>query len=398
MVAYDPFSAEVMSDPLPIYRELRAAGAMHRLEAYDAWALPRFAEVWAVSRDRRSFSIAEGPVFARDQLLSPAPPDLGVVPEGPIPSFSMVDPPLHTELRKLLSPPFRPGPVDRLEPRLRSLARAAALRLRETGGGELIRDYFAPVSMAGICGLLGLPDAAEYVALANRFVAREPGRPGLTDDGRAAHAEMNAALAAVVAEVRRTGAGGFIGDLTTCNVQSQPLSDDEIATQLVTLIVGGVETMPKVMAGGVLQLAAHPGQRRRLVAEPGRAADAFDEILRYEVPIQFLGRTALTDVELGGTVVRAGQRVILLYRSANRDEREFPDADRFDIDRRAPRQLGFGTGAHVCIGAHLARLEGTILLQELHAAIPEYEVLTDQVVVPTGEFHQGYSSMPIRAI
>jgi cytochrome P450 len=164
---------------------------------------------------------------------------------------------------------------------------------------------------------------------------------------------------------------------------------------LMTLVTGGTETLPKVFAGGILQLYRHPGQRAELVADPGLFPVAFTEIARTEMPTNFLTRTVAKDLVLRGRQLRAGQGVMLLYRSANRDEREFPEPDRFDIHRRAPRTLSFGHGTHVCLGQHVARLEARIMLEELLRRAPDYAVLEDQVVPARSEFVAGYLAMPI---
>ena len=137
-----------------------------------------------------------------------------------------------------------------------------------------------------------------------------------------------------------------------------PLDDAEVIDQLVTLFIGGTETLPKVVAGGAYQLWRHPEQRTAVAADPALAVPAFEEMLRFELPLQFVGRTLLVDAEIAGASMRAGQRVVLVLISANRDEREFSEPDRFDVHRRMERHLGLGHGAHVCIGAHVAASRG----------------------------------------
>ena len=165
--------------------------------------------------------------------------------------------------------------------------------------------------------------------------------------------------------------------------------------QLVTLFIGGTETLPKVVAGGTYQLWRHPEQRAAVAADPALAVPAFEEMLRYELPLQFVGRTLLVDAEIAGESMRAGQRVVLMLISANRDEREFPEPDRFDVNRRMERHLGLGHGAHVCIGAHVARLEGVVMLRELLERFPEYEVDSSALEREASEFQVGWVTMPI---
>jgi cytochrome P450 len=180
----------------------------------------------------------------------------------------------------------------------------------------------------------------------------------------------------------------------------RPLDDAEIADQLSTLFVGGSETLPKVTAGAAYELWRDLAQRDVLVADPTRVPAAFEEALRTELPLQFVGRTLLADAEVAGAPMRAGQRVVLLLICANRDEHEFADPERFDAHRfehgrGALRNLGLGHGVHVCIGAHVARLEGTVMLQELLARHPRYEVDDTDLRREGSEFHVSWAEMPV---
>lgn len=399
MVDYDPFSQASMSDPYPVYRALREAAPAHPLPQYDAVALPRFKEVWGVLQDMESFSIAEGPVFVRETLLKPArlerrnPVNLGV-------SFAMWDPPMHSHIRQVMSPPFRPRFVAALEGRIRNLAREQLDRLVPQGRFDLARDYAAPVVVRVACDVLGFPaeEGPALVSIVNRSARRDDGRAGQTADGVAAQAELGAFAMARVAERRLQSVSEprVVDALLAAELDGRPLDDVEIATQLTTLLVGGTETMPKIVAGGMRELARDPAQRAALVAQPDLAAAGFEEMVRHQGVLQSIGRTAKHPVEVGGERLRAGQRVFLLLQSANRDEREFVDPDRFDIHRAAPRHVGFGHGQHHCIGTHVARLEGRVLLQEFLARVPEYDVIEAEAVRPPSEFQLGYTSLPIR--
>lgn len=209
--------------------------------------------------------------------------------------------------------------------------------------------------------------------------------------------ELRGYLESAVATHRsgRSEIDGVLAAFCAAEVAGQKLSDGQVAAQLSTLVVGGTETLPKVFAGGVLQLARHPDQRSRLVSDPTRIPNAFTEIARMEMPTNFLARTLARDVVLHGERLREGQGVLFLYRSANRDVREFLDPDRFDIDRRSPRTLSFGHGTHACLGQQVARLEGRVMLEELLRAIPSYQVDESAVVPARSDFVAGYLSMPI---
>jgi len=399
-VAYDPFAVDVMTDPYPVYRELRARHRAAPLPQYDAYALTRFDDVWQVLADRDRFSVVEGPVFHRDALLQHNHGAPNCVVVRPLTSFSMLDPPTHTHARQALLGPFRPRAVAPLEPAVRALARARLDALAGRDEFDVRHDYASPVAAQVAALQLGFPieDAELLVAWVNALVARDPDVAGMSSAGRAAQAELHEYLVDLVAERRATGVDdpvdlvdGLIGGAGPL----RPLDDAEIATQLSTLFIGGSETLPKTVAGGAYELAREADQRAALAADPGRVPAAFEEVLRHQLPLQFVGRTLVVDAEVGGVAMRAGQRVVLLLICANRDEREFEDPERFDASRVMARHLGLGHGVHVCIGAPVARLEGTVLVQELLARHPEYEVVESGLEREVSEFHVGWARMPI---
>ena len=399
-VAYDPFAVDVMTDPYPVYRELRARHRVAPLPEYDAYALTRFDDVWKVLTDRDRFSIFEGPVFHREALLRHHEGPPVTTPSRPLPTFSMLDPPAHTQVRQALLGPFRPRAVTPLEPTVRDLARARLDALADRGTFDVRHDYASPLAAQVAALQLGFPieDAELLVAWVNAFVARDPDVAGISDAGQAAHAELHAYLVDLVAERRATRGDAppdLIDDLCAYSGAHGPLDDSEIAVQLSTLFIGGSETLPKTVAGGAYELWRRPDQRDALAADPALVPNAFEEMLRHQLPLQFVGRTLLVDSEVAGVEMRAGQRVVLLLICANRDEAEFTDPEQFDARRVMERHLGFGHGVHVCIGAHVARLEGVVLVQELLARHPRYEVDEPGFARECSEFHVGWARMPI---
>ena len=395
---YDPFGPDAMIDPFPLYRELRERYRAYPLPQYDAVALPRFADVWEVSRNRNDFSIVEGPVSRRELLLAhnDGPPDR--TSPDPMPTFSMLDPPRHTTLRGALAPAFTPGAIRRTEADMRAQVRGLLDELVPRGRFDVVRDLAAPVATAATCAQLGLFDAdlPRVTELVNAFARRSGTAPGISADGQAAMVEL---ATMIVGSVRAQIASGepspVVGALVAVEVDGRHLTEGELATQLTTMVIGGVESLPKVIGGGTRLLAGHPDQRAALVADPTGVPGAFEEILRLKVPLQFGTRTLIRDADVAGVQMRAGQRVMVLYISANRDAREFIDPDRFDINRKPERHLGFGTGVHFCIGAHAARLEGIVLLQELLARVPEWGVDEAGVERLPSEFQIGDTAVPI---
>jgi cytochrome P450 len=400
VVDYDPFSDEVRDDPLPLYARLRRESPVHYVERFDCFALSRFEDVWNVGQDPATFP-SPGPVpelmVLEEQGLMPT--GVGGFFEERDASIFNMNPPDHTQVRRRLAPLFSPQRLARIEPRLREIVRALLAQALPKGRLDAIGDLAGRVSVRAACLLIGLPesDADELGRLVARFFAREPGVQGMAPDAVAAAIEINEYLLRAVEARRRRGVGDadatdvFLG----LELGGRALTDRQAAMHLTTLLNGGTETLPKVFAGGVLQLHRHPEQRALLAADPRGIPDAFTEIARYEMPTNYLTRSVAREVELHGTKLSPGQGVMLLYRSANRDEREFEYPDRFDVRRRPPRTLAFGHGTHVCLGQHVARLEARIMYEELLAAVPDYAIDERQVVPARSEFVAGYLAVPI---
>jgi len=404
MVEYDPFSGAAMADPSAIYRELRDSSPVHRLERYDAWALSRFEDVWQVLQDRDRFSVVEGPVFDRDRLLVPNPGSPDTTLRRPIPTFASVDPPAHTLLRQAMFPAFTPQACRRLGGEIAELVGRQLDELDGSAGFDLVGGCAGPIALAATLRFLGLPgdDAAVLQRLVSESTRREPGTPGASPSAVAARTELHAYLTRHVALARSAAPGqpgpssAVIAGLLQVGVpDGAPLSDSEIAVQLATLLVGGSETLPKIIAGGLLQLWRHPDQRADACARPELAAGAFEEMVRLEGVLQFVGRTLLVDAEVAGQPMTAGQRVLLLLQSANHDEREFPDPERFDIHRTPSRQVGFGHGVHFCIGVHAARTVGVAIVQGLLERYPGYDIDLSGATRPPSEFQIGWTRMPL---
>ncbi len=399
---YDPFSPEAMADPYRFYPVLREKYPAWFLPEYDTYVFSRFQDVWDGFMDAEHFSEAEGQLFSRASLLDHHrgnPPEHRLNPEKAM--FLWLDPPVHTRFRQALGTPFLKGNVNRLEPSIRALARKRLAELLPRGEFDLNNDYAAYVAARVSIDQMGLEiaDPEQIIALFGRVVAREAGRPGMTADGLAAR---DVALDLLCGEVRRRRAGKgrpspFIDPLIAQDLIGRALTDREIAVDTLSMLAGGTETVPKVLAGGLLELRHRPDQLAAIKAELATNAPiAWEEMLRYNAPAQWFGRTVRTPVTLGGVALEPGQRVILLIASANRDKREFEDADEFIWNRKARRMLSFGVGPHFCIGIHLARLEGSILLEEFLSAVKDYDLITQRGTFAESEFQIGWTCLPVR--
>ena len=400
--SYDPYSVEAMRAPQDFYPILREHHPAYFMPQYDAYAISRYADVWDAFMDSTHFSEAEGQVFARAQLLvhhrgNPPLPKL----DEPKSMFLFTDPPVHNRFRRALAAPFLKGSVARLEPVVTRLVRDRLAELLPRGSFDLNADFGSYISVAATAIVMGLPleEAPRIVDLVNRMVARAPGKPGPTPEGIEARGELMALLEHAVA-LRRRGAGepsAVIDPLLGDGPLGRPLTDTEVATDLLAIVVGGTETVPKVFAGGLLELSRHPDQLAAVRADPAaNATPAFEEMLRTSAPAQWFGRTAKAPVEVAGVTVEPGQRVLLLIAAANRDPREFDDPEAFVWNRKARRMLSFGVGPHFCIGIHLARLEGQVMLRELLPALDRFTIHPEEGEWPVSEFQIGWTKLPIR--
>jgi cytochrome P450 len=389
MLEYDPFSEAVMTDPQPVYRRLRDEAPAYYLAKYDCWALSRFEDIWSALLDTKSYSVAGG--TASPQIITKVQPVT--------PMIATMDPPDHTKLRSVFRPFFGPARVRELEPELRAYAGRLFDEMCDAGGGDLVWDFGMRMATQVASRVAGFPseDGAMLYGLVQRFMGREEGVDGMTQDGLAAMGEMGAYFAELAAKRRASGTRGEhpLDALIEFESDGQRFDDAAIASHMIMLLVGGTDTFPKVFANLAMRLFQHPEQRARVATDPTLVPDAFIEGLRYDMPTQFLGRTLTRPVEFHGEKLSPGQVIIFLYASANRDEREFESPDVFDIERRPPRTLGFGHGTHACLGIHIAKAEGRIGLEELLARAPEYELDLAAAVRHRTEFVQGYASLPV---
>jgi cytochrome P450 len=319
----------------------------------------------------------------------------GVMPKR---ALSCMVPPAHTALRRALAPCFKPAATRPLEPWMRKLVGRFLDEVDDEF--DVVGDLALRLSARVTFRLIGLPeeDADEMGELVGTTFERASGVRGPTEVAFEAQRRLHEYLTEKIDERGHARGGSDLLDrLLSFEHEGEKLPREELIANLYLLVIGGTETLPKVFAGAVHQLWRHPDQRASVAATPALAGDAFWEALRYDMPTLMLGSVAEEDAEICGTTqVRKGQKLMHLWVSANRDEREFPDPDRFDIHRRATRILTFNHGRHYCLGAHIAQLEGRVLLEELLARAPGYEVREDRAERIRSELFRGFSSLPIR--
>jgi cytochrome P450 len=388
LVDFDPYSEALFADPFPVYKRLRDEARDLYLERYDCFFLSRFEDVHNACRNK-DFNHARGTT------------PMTLLQGQPVPgrALSSMVPPEHTALRAQLNPDFYPAAVRALEDECRGVVRGYLDALIPQGTFDVNGDFAQRLAVYMTLRIIGLPvEDADWVAGQVKLAFdRAPGVRGPTEAAHRANRNLQDYARRAVEERRRKPKGyGVLEKLMDFEFEGRKLPDEELIANIFLFIIGGSETVPKAFAGAVWQLAEHPDQRADVAADPALAHDAFWEAVRTDMPTLMLGATAEADTEIcDGTKVRAGQKVIHLWASANRDEREFPDPDRFDIRRRAPRIVSFNPGRHICLGIHVAQLEGRVMLQELLARVPDYAIDEGRAVRLRSEMFRGFQRLPI---
>jgi len=387
---YDPYDYDIDANPHPIWKRLRDEAPVYRNDRYDFWALSRFRDVLDASVDQETFSSAKGTVL---ELI-------GKMPE-PTPMI-FKDPPEHTRLRKLVSRAFSPRRIADIEPEVRRLASRYLDEQRNRDGFDYVVDFGARLPMMVIGALLGVPeeDREQVREWTDEMLHRDPEQSKSGARQRAAGANLWGYFGRYVGERRAQPRDDMMNDLIDAEIDEggakRRLDDVELLAFIGLLSAAGNETVARLLGWAGSSLARFPEQRRKLVDNPRLIPNAVEELLRYEAPSPVQARVTTRDVELHGVVVPAGGKVLLLTGSAGRDEREYPDADRFDVERIFDRHVSFGYGVHFCLGASLARLEGRVALEETLKRYPEWEVdwpATEMVHTSTV---RGYAKLPIK--
>lgn len=387
-IRYDPFDASILSDPYPTYRLLRDTAPVYHAEESHTWVLSRHADVQAAALDHGTYSSVEG--------IFPTPPGSNFIGSF-LPMMIVLDPPRHDQLRALVSRAFTPRRVADLEDAVTKMAAELFERLDEgSGWADFVTDFAAILPAAVIADLLGVPatDRDQFRVWSSQVVQVDVNH-GQTSDALAAAAAIYAYFTDFLADRRKNPREDLMSALANAAVDGVVLTDEEVLGFCALLLVAGYETTTNLLGNSAIVLAQHRQIRRRLGADRTLLGPAVEELLRYDSPAQGLSRTLTRDVTLHGTTMRQGEKVLLLFGSANRDERAFPEPDVFDIERRSEHQVAFGRGIHFCLGASLARMETRIALNALLDKVPDWEVDLDSARRLRSGPIRGYTSLPI---
>jgi cytochrome P450 len=380
---YDPFAPEAWEDPYATYAWLRDEAPVFQIPGRDLWVLSRFEDVQAAVSDPATFSSEAG--ISLDGFASS---------KGVPPNLLTLDPPRHDQLRKLVSRVFTARTVSDLEPRIREVT-VQLLDELVVGDRLEVMDLAAALPTIVIAELLGIPaeDKQMFREWVESVVTLDPSELARTKGGGAQIFELFAYLQAVIDERAAERRDDLVSALLDAEVDGEHLAPEEVLGFTLVLLAAGFETTKNLLGNAVWLLDRHPDVRARLVADPSLIPAAVEEVLRFESPVIGLARTTTRDVEVRGVWIPEGARIQMNYASANRDDRAFVDADRFDIDRTDQRHLAFGHGIHFCLGAALARLEGRVALEELLARHPSHRVVGG-TRLPSA-YIRGFASLPV---
>jgi len=371
-------------DPFPAFAWMRDEAPAYFDEAAGVWGITRYADVKEISKDPETFSNAGG-----------------IRPEsGALPMMIDFDAPEHVRRRRLVSEGFTPKRIRESEEGIRNICDAIIDRVCERGTADFVRDIAAPLPMIVIGNMLGVaPEDRDDLLRWSDDMVKALGSPDptLMEGATVAAMEYAEYITAVTEQRRRDRqTDDLIGTLVHAEIDGDTLDESSVIYESLLILIGGDETTRHVISGGMYELLRHPDQLALLVAERERLPLAVEEMLRWVSPIKNMARTATRDVELHGETVGAGQKLLLLYPSANRDERNFTDPERFDITRTPNDHMAFGFGAHFCLGNRLARMEMITMFDRLFDRLPDLALASgDEPPKRAANFVSGYETMPV---
>jgi len=415
---YDPLRSDSRANPYPYYAAMRKEAPVYRVEPYGFYLVSRYADVLFVLKNPALFSSGamrlmmlsgfgertEGSAFPQ-----PDPARLAalakVLPFSPaefLQSRSLIveDPPVHGPLRSLVNRGFAPRRIADLEPRIRQITRRLLDRIREKDSFDLVTDFAVPLPVTVIAEMLGVePERQQdFKRWSNDLLLSTS---GTTSSGQAdailrTFKELNEYFLEVVAARRKQPRDDLISTLVQAEAGEVALSTLEVINFSVLLLIAGNETTTHLLGNTLIALLGHPQELAKLVRDPQLVPSLVEEALRFDSPVQMLVRQTTQEVELAGTRLPKGSLVMPIFASANRDDMQFPDPDRFDVARNPQGHLAFGFGIHFCLGAALARLETRVAFEEMLPALLRLERTESAVEYVDSFLLRGARRLPLR--
>jgi cytochrome P450 len=401
IVDYNPFDpAFYTSDPFAVYRWMRDEAPVYYSEQWGWWVLTRFEDVRAAALDANTFLSFEG-MDIDDTRLEQVPPG----------SIGNMDNPRHDQVRKVVQPYFLPRRVAKLEEGIRAVVRDLVASWKDRGEIDLAQELAWPMPFDVFFYLMGFPSKAEenqeqrarreqLEQWTHDLKERVPGTPHLGPKAKAATANIQQYFIDVLNDRRRNARDDLMTKMVNADIDGVPFVPEEITPVseisglMMILFLGGVESTAGLTGTMLKLLAENPGQRALLQNDPSLIPAAVEETMRWATPLQLTARTTSREVTLHGTTIPEGGRVVLVTGAANRDERQFPDPDRFDITRPRARHVGFGEGVHGCLGAPLARLEAKIAAEEALPVLGDYELSGPPTFYPSSPNMYVWKNLP----
>jgi cytochrome P450 family 142 subfamily A polypeptide 1 len=371
-------------DPFPAFAWMREHAPAYFDESSGVWGITRYADIKEISKDPETFSNAGGIRPDSDAL----------------PMMIDTDAPEHVRRRRLVSEGFTPGRIRESEDGIRSICDAIIDRVCEAGSADFVRDIAAPLPMIVIGNMLGVaPEDRDDLLRWSDDMLKALGSPDPGAMDRATLAAMEyAEYITAVAEQRRRDqqSDDLIGTLVHAEIEGDRLDEESLIYESLLILIGGDETTRHVISGGMYELLQNPDQLHALAGDRSMMQPAVEEMLRWVSPIKNMARQMTRDVELHGQTLHKGEKLLLLYPSANRDEQVFERAGEFDISRSPNDHMAFGFGSHFCLGNRLARMELSVMFDRLSTRLPDL-ALADGVEPPkrAANFVSGYETMPV---
>ncbi len=393
------FDLFIRGDPYAAWKVLRAQAPVHWNPKDDSgyWSITRYQDALNVYRNPHTFSSERG--IALNYGLTDEETMAQQAGFGQM--LIVTDPPRHTRMRQIVNKRFTRAALAPHEPHVRAITAEILDAVAARGECDFVVDVAAKLPTAVICEMLGIPKADwdMMFTVANMSIGTHDPEYQIEGDayetGRQAQLNCFNYFVNVISERRKNPGTDLVSALVNGEIDGQKLTDMEILFNCFLLIIGGQETTRNATSGGMLALIENPAQRDRLTRDRSLLPTAVEEVLRYTSPITHIMRTATQDIEMHGQQIKAGDRVVIWNASANRDEAQFPDPDRFDITRTPNEPVALGHGEHFCLGANLARLELRVMLDEVLNRLPDLD-RAGQVQRLYSNFVAGIKHMPVR--
>ena len=390
-LAWDPLNEKYKGDPHRIWKRLRDEAPLYYNEDLDFYAVSRFADVDAFSRDPKTFLSGHGTVM---EMITADPVEMEIM--------IFMDPPEHTRYRRLVSKAFTPRRMMALEDEIRALCVRLLDELQGRSSFDYVQDFAAKVPAYVIAALLGVPtEDRDFVrGCIDESFHLDPEKGMSNEISTAAMFKLMDYVSKTLEDRKKNPQDDMFTDLLAMEIteddgEVRRLTMDQAVNFAILIGSAGTETVARLLGWAGLTLDNNPEQRAELAADFSLIPNAVEELLRYEAPSPVQSRWCTADVELHGSKIPANSKVVMITGSAGRDDRAFPDADRFDIHRKIDHHVSFGYGIHFCLGAALARTEAKIALEETLKRYPEWSVDLDQAVPLHTSTVRGYSKLPI---